>query len=59
MLTLTLRPGEKLHIGDAVLTIEKRGGQFSVSIEAPISTHIYRERVLENLRAVLNGKEVK
>lgn len=58
MLKLTLREGEKLHIGDAELIIEKKGKQFAVLVKAPIEVPVYRERVLENLRAVLSGKEV-
>lgn len=57
MLILTLREGEKLHIGEAVLTVEKKGTQFSVAVSAPLSVHVFRERVLENMRKVLAGKD--
>jgi sRNA-binding carbon storage regulator CsrA len=59
MLKLTLREGEKLHIGEAVLTVTRKGQQFGITVKAPLSVHVYRERVLEQLREMLSGKEVE
>lgn len=46
MLVLSRRRGEKIHIGDAVLTvIAVQGKRVRIGIEAPDHVHILRDEV--------------
>ena len=48
MLTLTRKKGQKIHIGDAVLTIIRvRRNRVSVSIDAPRDVVILRQEIVD------------
>jgi len=54
MLILTRNPGEKIIIGDGLVTITvlpKKGAQVRLGISAPTELPVYREEIFERIKA--------